>query len=174
MCAVFDNPGQGGLDISMCLEYIINIVMKKILLYGLLVTLIFVFNAYAFALCVNVPEANLRGGPGTRYEKRWLVFKYTALKKIAKRRGWYKVRDVDGDLHWIHGKLVTAKIKCSVVKVDKANVRTGPGTRFKKSAMSPAIKYDSFRVIKRKGSWIKVVDEFGDKGWIFRKLLWIQ
>jgi len=148
--------------------------MKKILLCGLLVTLVLAFNSHALALCVNVPEANLRGGPGTKYEKRWLVFRYTALKKIARRKGWYKVRDVDGDLHWIYGRLVTDRFRCAVVKVEKANVRTGPGTRFKKSSMSPAIKYDSFKVIKRKGAWVKVMDEFGDKGWIHRKLLWIQ
>ncbi len=149
--------------------------MKKILLSGLLAVMLTIsFGTQALALCVSAPEANLRGGPGTKYEKRWLVFKYTALKKIAKRKGWYKVRDVDGDVHWIFGRLVTDRYRCAVVKVEKANVRTGPGTRFKKSAMSPAIKYDSFKVIRRKGEWVKVMDEFGDKGWIHRKLLWIQ
>ncbi len=149
--------------------------MKKILLSGLLAVMLAIsFGTQALALCVSAPEANLRGGPGTKYEKRWLVFKYTALKKIAKRKGWYKVRDVDGDVHWIFGRLVTDRYRCAVVKVEKANVRTGPGTRFKKSAMSPAIKYDSFKVIRRKGEWVKVMDEFGDKGWIHRKLLWIQ
>ncbi|HEB74943.1 MAG TPA: hypothetical protein ENJ04_01145 [Nitrospirae bacterium] len=149
--------------------------MKKILLSGLLAVMLAIsFGTQALALCVSAPEANLRGGPGTKYEKRWLVFKYTALKKIAKRKGWYKVRDVDGDVHWIFGRLVTDRYRCAVVKVEKANVRIGPGTRFKKSAMSPAIKYDSFKVIRRKGEWVKVMDEFGDKGWIHRKLLWIQ
>ncbi|NOZ25768.1 MAG: hypothetical protein GXO94_06750 [Nitrospirae bacterium] len=149
--------------------------MKKKLLSGLLaVTLVLAMGGSVSALCVSAPEANLRGGPGTKYEKRWLVFRYTALKKIAKRKGWYKVRDVDGDVHWIYGRLVTDRFRCAVVKVEKANVRTGPGTRFKKSSMSPAIKYDSFKVLRRKGEWVKVMDEFGDKGWIHRKLLWIQ
>ncbi|RMG70824.1 MAG: SH3 domain-containing protein, partial [Nitrospirae bacterium] len=83
-------------------------------------------------------------------------------------------KDVDGDVYWIYGKLVSNKIRCAVVKVDKANVRRGPGTRYRKTDFSPAIKYDSFRILRRKGLWYKVKDEFGQVGWIHRKLLWVQ
>ncbi len=126
------------------------------------------------ALCVNASVANLRNGPGTKYKKTWEVFKYMPLKKIGKKGKWYRVRDVDGDIHWIHRDLVTTKFKCAVVKADTANIRTGPGKRYKKTELSPAIRYDTFKVLKFKGKWVRVVDEFGDKGWIFRKLLWIQ
>ncbi|MEF9427564.1 MAG: SH3 domain-containing protein [Candidatus Mariimomonas ferrooxydans] len=85
-----------------------------------------------------------------------------------------EVQGVDGDMHWIYSKLVTGKIKCASVKVDRANIRNGPGTKFRKNEFSPAIKYDSFKVTKRKKSWVRVIDEFGNSGWIFRKLLWIQ
>lgn len=147
--------------------------MKKILFCGLILTLSLIFSNYAFALCVKAPLANLREGPGTKYEKTWHVFKYMPFKKLAQKGNWYKVQDVDGDVHWIYSKLVTGKINCAVVKVDEANVRTGPGTNFEKKAFSPAIKYDSYKVLKRKGSWVNVIDEFGNTGWIFRKLLWI-
>ncbi|MGE5301577.1 MAG: SH3 domain-containing protein, partial [Acidobacteriota bacterium] len=33
---------------------------------------------------------------------------------------------------------------------------------------------DTFRVLKRKGAWVKVRDEYGEVGWIYEKLLWIQ
>jgi SH3-like domain-containing protein len=148
--------------------------MKKGLMITCIVFCIFIFNNYSHALCVNVDEANLRGGPGTKYEKTWEVFKYMPFSKVSKKGDWYKVKDVDGDSHWIYTKLVTDKFKCAVVKVDKANVRRGPGTEHSKSALSPALKYDSFKVLSTKSSWVNVVDEFGDKGWIFRKLLWIN
>jgi SH3-like domain-containing protein len=147
--------------------------MRKALLYGMLFTSIFILNAYAYAICVNVSEANLRKGPGTHYEKTWEVFKYMPFKQLRKKGEWYRVRDVDGDVHWIYKQLVTDKFNCAVVKNNEANVRSGPGTKYKKSSLSPVIKYESFKVIKRKGSWVKVEDEFGDSGWIFRKLLWI-
>ncbi len=147
--------------------------MKKILFPGLLLAVMLIFVGYADALCVNTSIANLRKGPGTKYEKTWHVFKYMPFKKIGQKGNWYKVQDVDGDTHWIYRKLVTSKIDCAVVKVNEANVRSGPGTKFSKTDLSPAIKYDSFKVLKRTGSWVKVVDEFGSSGWIFRKLLWI-
>jgi len=148
--------------------------MIKILVgcFAALITIIFSSNS--FALCVNVSEANLRSGPGTKFAKTWEVFKYMPFKKLSRKGSWYKVKDVDGDMHWVYTKLVTGNFKCAVVKVDKANVRSGPGEKFGKTAMSPALKYDSFKVIKTQSPWVKVIDEFGDSGWIFRKLLWIQ
>jgi SH3-like domain-containing protein len=147
--------------------------MKKGLIVTFILFALFIFNNYVSALCVNVPEANLRSGPGTKYKKTWEVFKYMPFKKISQENNWYKVQDVDGDTHWIYSKLVTNKFDCAVVKKDKANVRSGPGTKYSKSPLSPALKYDSYKVVERKESWVKVMDEFGDKGWIFRKLLWI-
>lgn len=147
--------------------------MKKTLIYGLLFILL-IFNEYTYALCVNVPEANLRKGPGTNYERTWQVFKYMPFKQLTKKGNWYKIQDVDGDIHWIYENLVTDKFDCAVVKVDEVNVRSGPGLKFRKIfPLTPAYKYDSFKVIKRKGSWVEVMDEFGDGGWISRKLLWI-
>ncbi len=136
--------------------------------------LFFFFIDSVGALCVKASVANLRSGPGTKYKKTWEVFKYMPLQKLSKKGKWYKVKDVDGDVHWIYEDLVTGKYRCAVVKADTANIRTGPGTRYKKTELSPAIRYDTFKVLKIKGKWVKVVDEFGDKGWIFRKLLWIQ
>jgi len=148
--------------------------MKKgiILISALLILLI--SSIYAYPLCINVSEANLRGGPGTKYEKTWEVFKFMPFQKLSKKGNWFKVKDVDGDVHWVYRKLVTEKFQCAVVKVDKANIRSGPGTKYSKNALSPALKYDSFKVLETSSSWVKVTDEFGDSGWIFRNLLWIH
>jgi SH3-like domain-containing protein len=132
-----------------------------------------VFINHADALCVKVPKANLREGPGTGFEKTWHVFQYMPFKKIGQKGSWYKVMDVDGDEHWIYKKLVTDRVNCAVVKVNEANVRKGPGKNFEKKDFSPAIKYDSFKVLKREGKWVKIIDEFGNTGWVFRKLIWI-
>jgi len=148
--------------------------MNKYVLFFITILLTLFFSYNSHALCVNVPEANLRSGPGTKFEKTWEVFKYMPFNKLSKKANWYKIKDVDGDVHWVYTKLVTSKFKCAVVKVDKANVRSGPGEKYSKTSMSPALKYDSFKVIKIQPPWAKVVDEFGDSGWIFRKLLWIQ
>ena len=147
--------------------------MKKSFILLLVLISLVIFADLSDALCVNVSDANLRNGPGTKYKKTWEVFKYMPFKKLSKKGNWYKVQDVDGDIHWIYKKLVTDKFKCAVVKVEKANIRNGPGINYSKNALSPSLKYDSFKVLQTKSSWVKVVDEFGDKGWISRKLLWV-
>ena len=148
--------------------------MKKGTIITFVLFSIIILVNYSHALCIQVAEANLRSGPGTKYEKTWEVFKYMPFNKISQKGSWYKVKDVDGDVHWVYKKLVTSKFKCAVVKVDKANVRSGPGTKYSTNALSPALKYDSFKVISTKPSWVKVVDEFGDTGWLSRKLVWVQ
>jgi SH3-like domain-containing protein len=149
-------------------------IMKKILLIFTVLSLFIFFNqGLTHALCVTVSEASLRSGPGTSYKKTWEVFKYMPLKKVKTEGSWYKVKDMDGDAHWINRKLVSDKFECAAVKKDKTNVRRGPGTNYKQTLSSPLMKYDSFKVLKKQGSWVKVLDEFGEKGWIFRNLLWI-
>ena len=147
--------------------------LKKLSSFLIVVFFVLIQHTSASALCVKTSEANLRSGPGTGHEKTWAVFKYMPFKNIKKKGSWYQVKDFEGDMHWIYQKLVTDKFNCAVVKVEKANARTGPGTKYKKSSLSPAAKYDAFKVLKRKGKWVKVLDEFGETGWIFRKLLWI-
>lgn len=143
---------------------------------GLLASLLFtcLMTSNATALCVKTQVANLRAGPGTEYKKTWQVYKYMPLKKLARKGDWYKVKDVDGDIHWVFKNLVTSKYKCAVVKKDEANIRKGPGIHYKQTELSPALRYDTFRVLRIKGKWVKVRDEFGEEGWIYRPLLWIQ
>lgn len=128
----------------------------------------------ASASCIKAPEANLRKGPGTNHEKSWEVFKYMPLKKIGKKGSWYHVEDVDGEKHWVYSKLVTDGMRCAVVKVKAANVRTGPGTNYDALFATPVDKYYCFKVIETRSDWVKVEDELQNKGWVYKPLLWIQ
>lgn len=132
------------------------------------------FSTKLEALCVNVSEANLRYGPSTKHKKTWKVYKYMPFRELKSQGGWYRVRDVDSDIHWIYGKLVSDKFMCAVVKVKKANLRTGPGTKYSKAKWGPAEKYYAFKVLKIKGKWANVEDAAGGKAWIFRDLVWIN
>jgi SH3-like domain-containing protein len=128
------------------------------------------------ALCVKAEKANLRTGPGTGYDVVWEVYRFMPLVKVGVSVSgkWYAVKDVDGDVTWISANLVTAGYHCAVVRSETVNVRTGPGTRYPKSPVSPAKQYYSFKVEKRKGNWIKVKDEWGGRGWIRRDFLFVR
>lgn len=96
------------------------------------------------------------------------------FQQLKAQKDWYRVKDVDGDIHWIFNKLVTKKYKCAVVNVKKANLREGPTTKSKKVNWGPAQKYYAFRVLKQKGKWLNVVDAAGGKAWVHTDLVWVK
>jgi SH3-like domain-containing protein len=150
--------------------------MKIRAIGGMGIALLLLWPVCAEPLCVNVSQANVRSGPGTQYELVWQVYKYMPFEKAGTSVSgqWYAVKDVDGDVNWLHKGLVTSSFRCAVVKESSVNVRKGPGTRFSKASWGPAKQYDSFRVIKKSGSWVKVKDEWGEVGWLHKKFLWMK
>ncbi len=152
-----------------------KIFSKRFVLFFLL-SLPFMFfpQEKAEALCIDQKKANLRQGPGTHFEKLWQVFKYMPFKEMKKQGKWYRVKDLDDDIYWVHTKLTTDKYKCAVIKNDKTNLRKGPGTKYDPLSWSPVDKYFSLKVLKIKEKWVQVEDGVGDKGWVSKSLIWIQ
>ena len=126
------------------------------------------------ALCIQNERANLRKGPGTKHEKLWEVFKYMPFKQLSIKGAWKRIQDLDGDIYWVYSPLTTQKYKCAVIKNNKTNLRTGPGTKFPKVPWSPVDKFFSMKVLKIKQNWVHIEDSAGDKAWIYRPLVWIQ
>ncbi len=120
-------------------------------------------------LCVRVARANLRAGPGTDQKKTWEVYENMPFTQIDRKADWLRVRDVDGDEHWIFRNLVTSSYKCLTVKSERANIRKGPGTNF--DTWFTVEKYTSFKRIGAEGKWIKVEYE-GETMWIYNTLVW--
>jgi SH3-like domain-containing protein len=150
--------------------------MKNALTYGPLILLFLFLSCPADALCVNVSAANVRSGPGKQYEVVWTVYRYMPFEKVGESlpRGWYAVKDVDGEVNWLSRNLVRKDVSCAVVKKVRTNVRKGPGTHYGKTSWSPVQQYSSFKVLRRKGSWVKVRSEWGEVGWIYKNNLWVR
>ncbi|MBT5261004.1 MAG: hypothetical protein HOL84_09100 [Nitrospina sp.] len=136
--------------------------------------LLFVLASPAMALCIKSEKANLRTGPGTKYEKLWQVFQYMPFKLLKTKESWKQVQDLDGDSYWVHAPLTTQKYKCAVIKNNQTNLRKGPGTKFPKVKWAPVDKFFSMRVLKIENNWVHIEDASGDKAWIYRPLVWIQ
>ncbi len=150
--------------------------MTKIPLPVLIFTLILllVMASPAMALCIKNEKANLRTGPGTKYEKLWQVFQYMPFKLLGTKGNWKQLQDVDGDKYWVHAPLTTQKYKCAVIKNNQTNLREGPGTQYPKVSWAPVDKYFSMKVLKIADNWVHIEDASGDKAWIYRPLVWIQ
>lgn len=146
-----------------------NKLTKKVLLFTLLPLILCAGTASAKRLSVAVDKANVRSGPGTNHETLWSVGKYYPVDIIKKSGNWYRVRDFEGDIGWIHRRLLK-EIRAVIVKSDIVNVRKGAGTGFR--ILFQAEKGVSFKVLKRKKKWLKVRHADGDVGWVHRSLVW--
>ena len=145
--------------------------MKKaaMVAFAVLLLLTAASTVQAQRMSVKTGIANVRSGPDTSNPVIWQVEMYHPLKVVQKQGSWYLFEDFEGDRGWIHQSLL-ANTEAVIVKKDKCNVRSGPGTgndiRFTVDKGVP------FKVIEKKGQWLHVVHADGDKGWIHRALTW--
>lgn len=124
---------------------------------------------FAETVSIKTPEANIRSGPGMKYDVLWSVGQFYPLQVLSRTGRWYQVKDFEGDVGWIHRKLISP-IPTVVVRARSAKVRSGPGTRYRVRFI--AERGSAFELIKKMGKWIRVRHMDGDGGWIHRKLLW--
>lgn len=144
----------------------------KVATLALLFALVAGWNAapaQAQQLCIKAPRANLRAGPGTDYRITWEVNRYMPLIQIDKKGNWVKVKDVDGDTHWVFESLVDAKLDCVTVQSKIANIRKGPSVNADK--WFTVQKYTSFKRVGTKSKWVKIEYE-GQAMWVYFTLVW--
>lgn len=131
------------------------------------------WSSGAMALCVVRPETFLRVGPGFEYPvSSWELDLYTPLEKLETWNNWYEVRDVDGDVHWVHMSEVREGEYCLTVKIDKTHLRRGPAPHYE--ILKEAKKYDSFRFVRRQGKWSQVANDAGEGFWLLSQAAWVQ
>ncbi len=125
--------------------------------------------AAAERVAVKGSVANVRAKPNTQSDTLWQIEKYHPLLVMEKKGAWYRFRDFEGDEGWIHKSLVD-KSNTVIVRVRRANIRSGPGTEH--GLVFDADKGTPFKVLQKKGRWLKIEHADGDVGWIFSSLVW--
>ena len=113
--------------------------------------------------------ANIRYGPGTKYDILFQAERYYPINIIKKSGNWYEVEDFEGDVGWIHKSMVSKVPSVITIKL-KCNIRSGPGLKYE--VVFVAEKGVPFKSIKRKGNWIHVKHSDGYEGWIHKSLVW--
>jgi SH3-like domain-containing protein len=120
-------------------------------------------------MAVKADTANIRAKPDLQSDTLWQVEKYYPLLILEKKESWYRFKDFEGDVGWIHDSLVD-DTPTVIVKVNRANLRADAGTQY--DLVFDAQKGTPFKVLEKKGRWIKVQHADGDVGWIFNALVW--
>lgn len=137
-----------------------------------LVASVLVFSQLASGLCVKSARANLRSSPSSSSSISWTVGQYTPLIRLEKKGAWYRVRDQDGEEHWISSRIVTTSYQCVAVKGTMARLRTGPGTQYPLAFYGLADKYWPLKRIERQENWYKVEDDSGYQFWVHDSNVW--
>ncbi len=147
------------------------ILIKACSIASISIVLLIIFSSAALAERLSVASsiANIRSGPGTKYDILWKIGKYHPVLVLKKSGKWYHFRDFEGDKGWIHKSLVR-NTPSVITNKENCNVRSGPGTKFK--ILFATEKGIPFKILKRKGNWIHVQHADGDKGWIHKSLVW--
>jgi SH3-like domain-containing protein len=121
-------------------------------------------------LSVKSDIANMRSGPGSKkFDVLWQVEQYHPVMIIEKKGNWYKIKDFENDLAWLHKSLL-GNAKSVITIKDKCNVRSKAST--KSQVLFIVEKGVPFKVLDKKGNWIKIEHADGDIGWIHKKLVW--
>lgn len=140
----------------------------RILLFCLLFALVPVAGA-AKMVSIAGNEVNLRSGPSEKNKVMWVLGTGFPLQVIKSQGKWFKVRDFENDEGWVYAPL-TSSTPHMVVKSRLANIRSGPGEKYKVTGQA---RYGVvFRTLERTRYWVKVKHESGKTGWVARKLLW--
>ena len=141
---------------------------------AVLATLLFVMTTCVAARgaeyeSVKNDGVNIRAGASDKDEILWEVFKDFPLQVLQRQGTWTQIKDFEGDTGWISSTLL-AKKQTVIVKVQIANLRSGPGQNYDPVAtVKSGVVFD---LIKREGDWLQLRHADGTEGWIFSTLVW--
>ncbi|MQM32754.1 MAG: peptide-binding protein [Candidatus Accumulibacter phosphatis] len=112
---------------------------------------------------------NMRSAPSTRSEVMWELKRGYPLQVLKRKGSWLQVRDFENDKGWV-AKSLTNREPHYIVKASVANMRSGPGTRYR--IVGKSERYDLLRTRAAKSDWVQVERSDGVKGWVAKRLLW--
>lgn len=131
-------------------------------------------SVHAEMLSVNGNAINMRSGPGTKYRVMWELDQGFPLEVLKRTGDWYRVRDFEGTVGWVHRDAV-GNTPHMIVKTNKKsrkqiNIRSGPGANYQ--VVAKAHYGVVLKTLEQKNGWVKVQHEQGVTGWVKRNFLW--
>lgn len=118
---------------------------------------------------IDRPVVNMRSGAGTEHEAIWKLNRGYPLLVTGRSGDWLKVRDFENDEGWV-SKRLTGRTPHFIVESSTANLRSGPGTRYR--VIGKAVYGEVLRTVEQRPKWAKVRNGEGLVGWVSRTLLW--
>lgn len=139
------------------------------------------------AAAVAAESANVRGGPGTNYDKVGDLTAGTRLQLLSQAGGWYQARGSDNRIVWIAAELldlppgaadslpeatsipVPPPAKVGFVAEEGLNLRDGPGQAY--VGMLKLNANTQLDLLARYNDWLQVGTPDGKIGWVLGQYL---
>lgn len=114
-------------------------------------------------------KANLRTGPGGRYPILWVYVRRNLPLEVTAEYGvWRRVRDIDGAVGWMHGRLLSGR-RSAIVTGDIRVLRARPDAVARPLLrLQPGVLAE---VHECESAWCRI-EVRGKKGWLRRESLW--
>lgn len=116
-------------------------------------------------------KANLRTGPGRRYPILWVfVHRDQPLEVTAEYGVWRRVRDIDGTVGWMHGRLLSGRRHGIITRQQRVlRARPEAGAR-PLLRLAPGVLV-ALHECEAAAAWCRI-EVRGKKGWLQRESLW--
>jgi cell wall-associated NlpC family hydrolase len=142
------------------------------------------------AATIAAAQANVRGGPGTAYDKIATLPAGASLQLVARYEDWYKAQTDGGQTVWVAAELMDTDIiaaeflpeattipalpppKVGQVVEEGLNLRDGPGTSYVGMLKLPA--GTQLDLLARYQEWFQVETSEGQMGWVTGEFLRID
>lgn len=92
--------------------------------------------------------------------------------RLERKGYWLKVRDMDGDAHWVFDQAVTSQLRCLAIRASVTNLRQSPSSKAPLVDRPVADRYTPFLRIENQDQWYLVEDATGTRGWVHEANVW--
>ncbi len=116
-------------------------------------------------------KANLRTGPGGRYPILWVFVRRDQPLEVTAEFGvWRRVRDIDGTVGWMHGRLLSGRRHGIITRQQRVmRARPEAGAR-PLLRLAPGVLV-ALHECEASSPWCRI-EVRGKKGWLPRESLW--
>lgn len=114
----------------------------------------------------------LRRGPSSKEAVSWKVAKNMPFLKLETKKGWAKLQDLEGEIHFARASDLSSKTRCVVVKTNVAALHKDPAQNAPATDLKTLDRYTPLKRVNDQREWIQVEDEAGRLAWIHESQVW--
>lgn len=133
---------------------------------------IFTFQLWAAEPVCAKGQTTLHKGPSSKEAISWKVGKYMPFLKLSTKKGWAKLQDLEGVVHYARATELSSRTRCVVVKTNVAGLHREPSSKAPAADFKTVDRFTPFKRVSDQSEWIQVEDEAGHQAWIHESQVW--